>query len=325
MRFSLALKIFISFLASISYVCIALKGDSPTPVVIWHGMGDTCCDNNTMGWVASVIKSELPGAYVHSIRLASSESADRNAGFFGNLNTQINRVCNDLAEIEELKNGVNMMGFSQGGLFLRALIQRCPAIQAKTLVTYGSPHSGVSKIPECGSESDFMCNWMRQLASRGVYSWYIRDHVIQAQYFKDPVRIDQYLQYNIFLPDINGDLAETNKDYKERILALENMVLIRFDEDNLISPSTSSWFGFIDADGNEVPLRNTTLYSEDRLGLQELDKSGRLTFVSVEGKHMRIDEEILREMVSKYFVSSPSSSQRQRQVLKVQGEYPYFM
>ncbi|KAJ2424773.1 hypothetical protein GGF41_002663, partial [Coemansia sp. RSA 2531] len=163
-----------------------------------------------MGVITGIIQDELPGVFVHSVQLGSSVGADRNAGFFGNINNQIDTVCDSLSAIEELQDGVNLMGFSQGGLFLRALVQRCPAIRAKVLVTFGSPHGGVARIPECASSGDTLCQWMRQLASKGVYSWYIRDHVIQAQYFKDPERIDQYLQYNIFLPDINGELEERN-------------------------------------------------------------------------------------------------------------------
>ncbi|KAJ2400648.1 hypothetical protein GGI23_001906 [Coemansia sp. RSA 2559] len=283
-------------------------------------MGDTCCDNSTMGSVIATIKAELPGVYVHSIKLGLTESSDRNAGFLGNLNTQIDRVCEDLADIKELQNGVNMMGFSQGGLFLRALIQRCPSLKTKTLVTFGSPHGGVSRIPECTSDSDFMCNWMRQLASRGVYSWYVRDHVVQAQYFKDPERIDQYLRYNIFLPDINSDLGEVNDGYRKRITALEKMVLVRFSDEKLISPASSSWFGFVGSDGQDIPLQNTTLYSEDRLGLWELDASQRLDFVTLNGKHMNIGEKELRSIVSRYFLPGQKPDSRQK-VMFVQGEY----
>ncbi|KAJ2907930.1 hypothetical protein GGI21_003393, partial [Coemansia aciculifera] len=225
------LYIKLALLAYLTGVTAFIRQSRHTPVVVWHGMGDTCCDNTTMGVVTGIIQDELPGVFVHSVQLGASVGADRNAGFFGNINTQIDAVCTSLSAMEELQDGVNLMGFSQGGLFLRALVQRCPSIQAKVLVTFGSPHGGVARIPECASSSDTLCQWMRKLASRGVYSWYIRDHVIQAQYFKDPERIDQYLEYNIFLPDINGELEEEeegenerNDVYRERILALDKMV-----------------------------------------------------------------------------------------------------
>ncbi|KAJ2156218.1 hypothetical protein GGF46_005338 [Coemansia sp. RSA 552] len=295
--------LWLSFLA-LSGSTLAVNHAKPLPVVLWHGMGDTCCDGGSMGTIIRTIEEEIPGAYVHSVKLGGSETADRNAGFFGNLNNQIDSVCHELTGIDELQYGANLMGFSQGGLFLRALVQRCPQLQAKSLVTFGSPHGGVARIPECPDENDALCSWMRRLASRGVYSWYIRNHVIQAQYFKDPERLDQYLENNIFLPDVNSDVEPSSSGYRDRLVGLDRMVLVRFLEDQLIHPPSSSWFGFVDADGNEVPLQNTTLYEDDRLGLRELEEDARLQFVTIDGKHMEIHEDDLRSIIAKYFTHS---------------------
>ncbi|KAJ2454263.1 hypothetical protein EV183_001629 [Coemansia sp. RSA 2336] len=269
-------------------------------------MGDTCCNNETMGRVVRLVQEEIPGVFVHSVKLGGTEGADRNAGFFGNLNSQIDGVCTELASMSELKHGVNLMGFSQGGLFLRALVQRCPQLNPHALVSFGSPHSGVARIPECPRD-DMLCNWMRKLASRGVYSWYIRDHVVQAQYFKDPERLDDYLQHNIFLPDVNNELLPRKPEYRERLVQLKKMVLVRFASDDMIYPEFSSWFGFLDSQGNSVPVENTTMFKEDWLGLRELDESGRLEYVSIEGKHMEISDHTLRSIVSRHFASSSIS------------------
>ncbi|KAJ1965656.1 hypothetical protein GGI12_000603 [Dipsacomyces acuminosporus] len=270
-------------------------------------MGDTCCNNDTMGYVARIIEDEIPGVYIHSVRLGSSESADRSAGFFGNLNDQIEQVCSDLRGIDQLQQGVNLVGFSQGGLFLRALVQRCPSLKARVLVTFGSPHAGVASVPECEKEGDTLCQWMRQLAASGVYSWYIRSHVIQAQYFKDPARIDQYLKHNIFLPDINAEVSKPDDIYRGRLLGLRRLVMVKFSDDSMIYPRSSSWFGYVDQASNEIPLQNTTLYTDDLLGLREMDQSGRLAFLTLEGKHMHITEAALRSIVSRYLATNKDS------------------
>lgn len=41
-----------------------LAASSPLPVVIWHGMGDTCCMPMSMGWVKKQIEDAVPGVYV---------------------------------------------------------------------------------------------------------------------------------------------------------------------------------------------------------------------------------------------------------------------
>ena len=32
---------------------------SPLPVVIWHGMGDSCCSNHSIGAIGNLIRQEL--------------------------------------------------------------------------------------------------------------------------------------------------------------------------------------------------------------------------------------------------------------------------
>jgi hypothetical protein len=58
-------------------------------VVLWHGMGDSCCDPDTMGRVAGLIQEALPGTFVHSIQVGDDPENDANAGFFGNINEQV--------------------------------------------------------------------------------------------------------------------------------------------------------------------------------------------------------------------------------------------
>ena len=45
------------------------------PVVIWHGMGDNCCHDFSMGYIKHVIEDNLPGVYVRSLMV--SKLSDR--------------------------------------------------------------------------------------------------------------------------------------------------------------------------------------------------------------------------------------------------------
>jgi hypothetical protein len=54
------------------------------------------------------------------------------------------------------------------------------------------------------------CNIAQALASWGAYAPWVRSNVVQAQYFKDPHRLEAYLRHNPFLPDINNELPEKN-------------------------------------------------------------------------------------------------------------------
>ena len=81
---------------------------------------------------------------------------------------------------------------------------------------------------------------MRAIARRGAYSNYVRSHIIQAQYYKDPGHLDTYLQQNIFLPDINNELDNKNETYKMNLKSLNKFVLIRFTEDITVKPRDSA-------------------------------------------------------------------------------------
>lgn len=91
------------------------------------------------------LEKAFPGLYVHLIALGGNEVEDRNKGFFGNVNEDIEKVCGDLKEVVTLRGKgeeiyVDAIGFSQGGQFLRGLVQRCEGVRVRNLVTFGSQH-----------------------------------------------------------------------------------------------------------------------------------------------------------------------------------------
>jgi hypothetical protein len=100
------------------------------------------------------------------------------------------------------------------------------------LVTVGSAHQGVSKIPGCSLENAW-CTMVDYLVSRGVYSKLVQTALVPAQYFKvdrethedfgdstlgtavrsschlfefqDPFQIEVYKKSCHFLSDINNE------------------------------------------------------------------------------------------------------------------------
>ena len=45
--------------------------DKPTPIVIWHGMGDNCCHSFSMGRIKQILEQHIPGKFCHSSSLIS--------------------------------------------------------------------------------------------------------------------------------------------------------------------------------------------------------------------------------------------------------------
>lgn len=159
---------------------------------------------------AELIKGVHPGIFVHSIYLDQNLDADQRAGFFGNVNEQVDFVAEQLRGVEELKYGFNAIGFSQGmfiyrftcaaaeqselwrdvtwpltgiilgGQFLRAYVERYNDPPVNNLLTFGSQHMGIADMPLC-RPGDFLCIVARRAALAGVYSGYAQKNLIQVR------------------------------------------------------------------------------------------------------------------------------------------------
>lgn len=212
-----------------------LDRSQPRPLVLWHGLGPSCevdwywlCYILIMGTYlgdshsspgmlefASMIKGVHPGIFVHSVYIEEDLSADRRAGFvrykyqyiiwlflihahpsqYGNVNEQIAKVAEQIASIEELRDGFDAMGLSQGmymyfipallnglllgGQFLRAYVERFNTPRVHNLITFGSQHLGVSEASEC-RPTDFLCLVARRAIKGNVYSKWAQNNLIQV-------------------------------------------------------------------------------------------------------------------------------------------------
>lgn len=165
---------------------------------------------------------------------------------------------------------------------------------------------------------------MQELVDKGAFLPWIRDNVVQAQYFKPYNDLEKYRALNPFLPDINNELsssfhhqdggrnngttngttdttndtADTNSKshYADNMATLEKLVLIQFDQDITVVPRESSHFGFYDGQ-QIIPLRESELYKQDRIGLRRLDEDGRLVMEHYDAGHMHIGMDWFEKMV----------------------------
>lgn len=108
---------------------------SQLPVVLWHGMGDSCCADWSIGAVADHLRSTNPGracsgdmlghltrsgtqavvptgVFVYSIATGSGMAADTFSGYFGDLNSQVSlelqthHHCPDALRSSPLQRGL---------------------------------------------------------------------------------------------------------------------------------------------------------------------------------------------------------------------------
>ncbi|XP_013417210.1 palmitoyl-protein thioesterase 1-like [Lingula anatina] len=260
------------------------------PLVLWHGMGDSCCNPLSMGNIKKVIEKRVPGIYVRSLMIGDNVADDTMNGFLLNSNKQVDMVCKKIASDPKLQNGYNAMGFSQGGQFLRAVAQRCPTPPMNNLISIGGQHQGVYGFPRCPGDNSTICDYVRKLLNLGAYVSFVQERLVQAQYWHDPMNEDEYKKYSIFLADINNENVK-NQTYKTNLMKLNKFVMVKFLQDTMVDPKESEWFGFYKpGEGNiAYPLQESQLYQEDWLGLQKMDKAGKLVFLSSNTDHLQFN------------------------------------
>lgn len=265
---------------------------APLPLVIWHGMGDSCCNPLSMGSIKDMVEKTIPGIYVHSLMIGNNVIEDTVNGFLKNANEQIVEACQKIANDSHLKNGYNAIGFSQGSQFLRAVAQRCPVPPMQNLVSVGGQHQGIFGLPKCPGPNVTLCEYIRKLLDYGAYLSFIQDRVVQAEYWHDPLNEQLYREKSIFLADINQENV-INVTYKTNLMKLQNFVMVKFNNDSVVQPKETEWFGFYKpgSDTKTYSLQESPLYLEDRLGLKTMAEQGKLKFLAVDGDHLQLSTE----------------------------------
>jgi palmitoyl-protein thioesterase len=252
--------------------------------------------------VAELAEAANPGTLVYIVRMDENPSRDRSATFLGNVTEQVSKVCEDLATHPILSTApaIDALGFSQGGQFLRAYVQRCNNPPVRSLVTFGSQHNGISEFRDCKA-TDWVCKGAMALLRGNTWSSFVQSRLVPAQYYRNPANgYDSYLEYSNFLADINNERPVKNKTYAENLSSLENLVLFMFEDETTVIPKESAWFE--EVNGTEVtPLRARKLYWQDWLGLRTLDRKGGLRFRTAPGDHMQLSEKLLNETFQEYF------------------------
>jgi palmitoyl-protein thioesterase len=286
-----ASPLFVSSLLLLSFL-LGSTESAYRPVVLWHGMGDSCCNPLSMGHIKKLLEEHLPGVYVYSIEVGDNVIDDSWNSYFMNVNEQIEYVYHKLQNNTNLSKGFNAYGFSQGGQFLRAYIQRFNNPPVYNLISVGGQHQGVYGLPKCLGNDSKICNIVRDMLNKGAYSDDVQPYLAQAEYWHDPLNLEEYLDKCIFMPDINNALTTQNETYKENFISLNRLALVQFTEDTVVQPRESEWFGFyIDGQDKLVQdVQNTSLYLNDTVGLKHLMDNDKVDFIPCKGDHLQFTD-----------------------------------
>lgn len=172
---------------------------------------------------------------------------------------------------------VDLVGFSQGGLIMKALIQTCPFINVRYLVTVVTPNGGIY-YPNNSINSEI-----------NFYSEYAQKYMSYAGYYRDPTKYDLYLKNSSFLAISNNEkTTASTSNNKKKMLNLLNHMTVYSTNDTVVSPYGSPMYDlyeYINGQVVYVPRNKTKEYINDVLGIRTLFESNRFHIVKTNCSH----------------------------------------
>ncbi|XP_037038878.1 lysosomal thioesterase PPT2 homolog [Bradysia coprophila] len=268
-------------------ICSAYK-----PVVLIHGI---LTGPASMLIIEGEVKKMHPDTIVYNFGQYAGWSSLENAWHqVDELGTELMSLC------KVHPDGIHLLGYSQGGLLSRAIIESFPDHCVKNFISLSSPQAG-----QYGTAFLHLIfpNLVAQTAYQLFYS-YVGQHTSVGNYWNDPHQHDLYLQYSSFLPYINNELNSVNSTkFRDGMLKLNLAVFIGGPSDGVITPWESSHFGFYDEDDNVVPMHKRSIYRKDSIGLKTLEDQGKLkmlTFQDVRHKEWHLNVDIINDAIIPY-------------------------
>nr|GMD31684.1 palmitoyl-protein thioesterase 1 isoform X1 [Ipomoea batatas] len=295
------MKLIFTFVFILTLTTLRQRCTAALPFVVFHGISDKCSNGGISEFTQ--VLSNWSGSPGYCIEIGNGMWDSWLMPF----TKQTEFACEQVKSMSELSDGYNIIGLSQGNMVARGLIEFCDGgPPVKNLISLAGPHAGIASVPLCGS--GVFCIMVDLLLDLAIYSDFVQDHLAPAGYIKIPTDIEAYREGCKFLPKLNNEV-EMNSTYKKRFTSLENLVLIMFDNDKVLVPKETSWFGYF-SDGSWSPLlsaRETELYTEDWIGLRALDEAGKVKFINVTGSHLEITYGDMKKYILPYLIDNESS------------------
>lgn len=261
------------FLILVIILSAIIASTEKRPVVRWiHGINDTCLDEiSIMGFLFANFDAKC---------------IETSRGQLKSFTNQIAIACEYLnSEIEILKDGFTLIGMSQGGLIARGVLQKCEAGKyVKRLLTIGTPHNGVALIPHT-TPGNIINHVILPLCLNKILPIFVGpcSYIRSLKYFR------QYLDSENIISDLNNENNE-NVEYKNRISQLEVFMTVQFSRDTMVQPGSSAVFGFYSdkSYSGMSEMEEEDVYKKDRIGLINLQRSGRLFRCQIDDLHMHV-------------------------------------
>jgi len=203
---------------------------------------------------------------------------------------QVPDILPRVKEIAAQYDKIIAVGYSQGGLIWRAMIEEWDDHNVDLFISLAAPQHGVYGAPPLAETFIPFLDWYSKTTIYKVLYTFFGQSFALFNYYLDPTHYDMYLEDVEFFPELNNELESTSPEEKARkkrnFLRLTKLALVGGAGENVIDPWQSEFFGFYTDQGFEgevIPMEETKLYKEDLFGLKTLDQRGGIVMCRYDG------------------------------------------
>ena len=265
----------------------AVLGTEKIGVVLMHGFWQAFDEQHHLDF-KRIVEENITSAEVHLIDAYNDIKMPPAESSITPLWVQVPAILGKVKNISAQYDKMVAVGFSQGGVIWRAMIESWDDHNVDTFISIASPQHGVSDIPPKYIEAvpEGLLPSTLQNYNNGIievlkplfYLSQVQSVFAPSNYFLEPRLRHLYLQTDFF-PRLNNEKGDKDKisRQKKNFKSLRKLVLIGGPDDETVVPWQSEIFGFRTADKKILPMKKTEFYKKNLFGLKTLDKRGAIT------------------------------------------------
>eukprot|EP00979_Chaetoceros_neogracilis_P008316 scaffold1853_cov287-Chaetoceros_neogracile.AAC.18 len=300
------------------------------PSVTAHGMGDSCFNEGSMQYITDRV-ADLTHQYATCIPTGDNHHDDVLNGYFMSMNENIDIFAQKVKADPKLSNGFNAVGFSQGNNVLRGYIAKYNDPPVHTFLSINGVNAGISAVPYCipsmSTNNTFrnetvadsrlspnprlhnkICDALMEVASHRAYSEFSQTHSFQANYWRDPRRVEK-LDYQTYsqLAELGNEGLDQNEVLNDNFAKTQKFVWVLATEDTIVWPKEGEQWGAPNSEAEDpfvdiLPMKDTEWYQKDLFGLKTADEAGKFHYEEFAGDHLRFEFTDFDVWIRKYFL-----------------------
>ena len=206
------------------------------------------------------------------------------------LEKQVPEILEEVKKIASQYDKVIAVGYSQGGVIWRALIEAWDNHNVDTFISIASPQHGIAGAPPMLTELVPSLDNFSRTPTFFLFVYSLLGQMLAPlNYYFDPHHYFMYRTCSHFFPKLNNEKGtyEHKARQKQNFLGLRRLVLVSGPDEDVVRPWQSAQFGYYSEEGNRaeevIPMEETRFYKGDLFGLQTLDKRGGVVMCTVAG------------------------------------------